>query len=86
MNERKTMTLNLTERERAVLEELSRKKELSKTALVRQALRLYQVIDARLSDGERLFFEDEKRRPRSRHMKQPGRGLATPRAEASQPG
>jgi hypothetical protein len=68
MNERKTMTLNLTEREMQILEELSRKKELSKTAVVRQALRLYQVIDARLSDGEKLFFEDEKAQRRSEVM------------------
>src|SRR5205823_14425730 len=39
---KKTMTLNLTEREMEVLEELSRKKELSKTAVIRQALRLFQ--------------------------------------------
>lgn len=62
MSDRKTMTLNLTEREMSMLEELSRKKDLTKTALVRQALRLYQVIDARLDDGEKLFFEDEKAR------------------------
>jgi len=68
MNDRKTMTLNLTEREMAILEELSRKKELSKTALVRQALRLYQVIDARLSSGEKLFFEDERAQRRSEVM------------------
>jgi hypothetical protein len=68
MNERKTMTLNLTEREMQILEELSRKKELSKTAVVRQALRLYQVIDARLTDGEKLFFEDEKAQRRSEVM------------------
>jgi hypothetical protein len=59
MNERKTMTLNLTERETAALEELSRKKELSKTALLRQALRLLGVIEARLSAGERVVFQSE---------------------------
>jgi len=68
MNERKTMTLNLTEREMQILEELSRKEELSKAAVVRQALRLYQVIDARLTDGEKLFFEDEKAQRRSEVM------------------
>jgi len=68
MSERKTMTLNLTEREMAALEELSRKKELSKTAIVRQALRLYQVIDARLDDGEKLFFEDQTSQRRAEVM------------------
>jgi hypothetical protein len=57
---KKTMTLNLTEREMEVLEELSRKKELSKTAVIRQALRLFQLVDARLARGEKLVFEDER--------------------------
>jgi hypothetical protein len=57
---KKTMTLNLTEREMEVLEELSRRKELSKTAVVRQALRLFELVDARLAQGEKLVFEDEK--------------------------
>lgn len=59
MNEKRTMTLNLTEPEMTALEELSKKKELSKTAVIRQALRLYQLIDARIAGGEKLVFEDE---------------------------
>jgi len=43
----------------AALEELCRKKELTKTALIRQALRLYQLVDMRVQAGEKLFFEDE---------------------------
>lgn len=57
---KKTMTLNLTEREMQALEELCRRKELTKTAVIRQALRLYQMVDARLAAGEKLFFEDER--------------------------
>jgi hypothetical protein len=57
---KKTMTLNLTETEMRVLEDLANKKELTKTAVVRQAIRLYQMIEARLSAGEKLIFEDEK--------------------------
>ncbi len=57
---KKTMTLNLTEAEMGVLEDLAKKKDVSKTALIRQALRLYQLIEARLSVGEKLVFEDEK--------------------------
>lgn len=61
MNEtKKTMTLNLSEREMEVLEDLSRRKDLSKTAVLRQALRLYQMVEAKLAAGEKLFFEDEK--------------------------
>ena len=59
MISKKTMTLNLTEAEMEVLEELASKKELSKTAVLRQALRLFQLVDARLAQGEKLFFEDD---------------------------
>lgn len=59
MSLKKTMTLNLTEAEMAVLDELAQKKDLSKTAVLRQALRLFQVVDLRLANGEKLFFEDE---------------------------
>jgi hypothetical protein len=58
MNLKRTMTLNLTDQEMVVLEALSVQKDLSKTALLRQALRLYQLVDARISRGEKLFFED----------------------------
>lgn len=57
MTGKKTMTLNLTDTEMKVLEELSSKKDLSKTAVLRQALRLYQLIDVRLSEGGKLFLE-----------------------------
>jgi len=57
MADKKTMTLNLTDAEMTVLEQLSARKEMSKTAVLRQALRLYQMLDARLSQGEKLFFE-----------------------------
>ena len=56
---KRTMTLNLTDAEMRVLESLSAQKDLSKTAVIRQALRLYQLLDARLSKGEKLFFEDK---------------------------
>lgn len=65
---RRTMTLNLTEAEMAVLEALSQKKELSKTALLRQALRMYQVIDVRLERGDKLIFEDDKTKEKSEVM------------------
>jgi hypothetical protein len=50
------------------LEALSHKKDLSKTALLRQALRLYQVIDARLERGEKLFFEDQAKKEKAEVM------------------
>jgi hypothetical protein len=60
--QKRTMTLNLTDQEMRVLEELSAQKDLSKTAVLRQALRLYQIVDTRLARGETLFFEDEEKK------------------------
>lgn len=65
---KKTMTLNLTEAEMAVLEELCEKKDLSKTVLLRQALRLYQRVEERLEKGEKLFFEDEASKEKAEIM------------------
>lgn len=54
---KRTMTLNLSEKEMQVLDELCAKKGLNKTALMRQALRLYQAVDQRIEQGEKLIFE-----------------------------
>lgn len=56
---KRTMTLNLTGAEMDALEDMSKRKDLSKTAVIRQALRLYQAVDTRLAAGEKLVFEDE---------------------------
>jgi hypothetical protein len=58
MSNKKTMTLNLTDSEMVALEALSVEKDVSKTAILRQALRLYQVISVRLQLGEKLFVEE----------------------------
>lgn len=58
MSGKKTMTLNLTDAEMAVLEGFAAEKDVSKTAILRQALRLYQVLNVRLQLGEKLFFEE----------------------------
>lgn len=65
---KRTMTLNLTDAEMRALDELARAKDMSKTAVLRQALRLYQAIDARLVKGEKLFFEDELERKKAELM------------------
>lgn len=65
MTKKKTLTLNLTDSESAVLDDLSKRKELTKTAVLRQALRLYQLIDTRLERGERVTFHDELRKSSS---------------------
>jgi len=65
---KKTMTLNLTDAEMSVLEELCAKKDLNKTAVLRQALKLYQMVEARLDRGDRLFFEDDKTKEKAEVM------------------
>jgi hypothetical protein len=60
--EKRTMTLNLTDPEMRVVEELCSKKDISKTALLRQALRLYQLVEMRTERGEKFFFEDEDKK------------------------
>jgi hypothetical protein len=65
---KKTMTLNLTDAEMSALEDLCQKKELSKTALLRQALRLYQVVESRIEKGDKLFFEDGEKKERAEVM------------------
>jgi predicted transcriptional regulator len=59
MAERKTMTLNLTDDEMSSLEALSARYDMSKTAILRKALRMYQVIQERVQRGEKLYLEDE---------------------------
>ena len=59
------MTLNLTPREMAVLEDLASKKDLSKTGVMRLALRLLQALDAKIQIGQKLMFEDEKTKEKS---------------------
>jgi len=65
---KRTMTLNLTAPEMEALEDFARRKDLTKTAVIRQALRLYQLVDARVAQGEKLFFEDELQRKKSEVM------------------
>jgi hypothetical protein len=59
------MTLNLTLREMAVLEELATKKDLSKTATMKLALRLLQAVDAKVQMGQKLYVEDEATKDKS---------------------
>lgn len=59
MMTKRTMTLNLTDAEMRVLDELSSRKDISKTAVLRQALRLYQTVESRVEKGEKLLFENE---------------------------
>lgn len=57
-----TMTLNLPVREMEVLTQLAEEQDLTKTQLMRQALRLYQLVHVRLRAGERLIFSGDEPR------------------------
>lgn len=65
---KRTMTLNLNPAEMTALEALCERKGMSKTALVRQALRLYQFVDERLERGEKVFVEDPKTKDKAELM------------------
>lgn len=65
---KRTMTLNLTDAEMRALEDMCEKKDLSKTSLLRQALRLYQLVESRLEAGAKLFFEDDKTKEKAEVM------------------
>ena len=62
---KRTMTLNLTTREMEALEVLASKKDLSKTATLRLALRLLQAVDAKVEMGQKLYTEDEQTKDKS---------------------
>ena len=62
---KKTMSLALPQREMDALEQLSEQKGISKSAVIRQALRFYQSIDLRLEAGDKLFFEDPTSKEKS---------------------
>lgn len=62
---KRTMTLNLTAREMEALEVLASKKDLSKTATLKLALRLLQAVDAKVDMGQKLYTEDEQTKNKS---------------------
>ena len=51
------MTLMLSDKEMTVLDRLAESRGMSKTALLRQALRLYQSVTERIENGEKVFME-----------------------------
>ena len=65
---KKTLTLVLSDAEMEVLDSLSTERSLTKTAVLRQALRLYQTLDQRQQRGEKLFFENEKSKEKAELM------------------
>ena len=61
MTVKRTMTLNLSPEEMDAVETVARRKDVTKTAIIKQAIRLYLLVDTRLGDGDKLFVEDEEK-------------------------
>lgn len=59
--EKKALTLNLPVEEMEALEAFAARKDVSKTAVLRQALRLLLHVEARRSTGGKIMFEDTVR-------------------------
>jgi regulatory protein YycI of two-component signal transduction system YycFG len=57
LNKKTLISLNLSEAELQLLAELSQKKEMSKSAILRQALRIMGMIEQRIEQGEKFYFE-----------------------------
>lgn len=55
--DRRQMTLVLSDKEMDLLDRMAERRGMSKTALVRQALRLYQSVTERIEGGEKVFVE-----------------------------
>ena len=62
MSDKKMLTLKLSPQEMATIEELARRKDVSKTAVIKQAVRLLMLVETRMGDGGKLFLEDENQK------------------------
>ncbi|MET1113230.1 MAG: ribbon-helix-helix protein, CopG family [Allosphingosinicella sp.] len=58
MTDRKAMTLILNGRDMTALEQLAAEKGVSKTAVIKQAIRLYQSMSERIVQGDKLYMEN----------------------------
>jgi predicted DNA-binding protein len=57
MSNKTLVSLNLSPSELELLTELSERKDMSKSAILRQALRMMAVIEQRIGQGEKFYFE-----------------------------
>ena len=62
MSDKKMLTIKLSQQEMEMIEELARGKDVSKTAVIKQAVRLLMLVETRLGDGGKLFLEDDKQK------------------------
>ncbi len=68
MTTKRAMTLTLTDNEMKLLDDLATRKDLTKTAIIRQAIRLYHLVDAKVADGSKLLIEDSASKDKSELM------------------
>lgn len=63
MSKKTLITLNLSDTELELLNSLSEKKDMNKSAVLRQALRMMGLIEQRIEQGEKFYFEtvDDKK-------------------------
>ena len=59
MGEKRTMTLNLSQEEMNSLDQLALRNDMSKTAVIRKAIRIYLTLEKRMQKGEHIFVEDD---------------------------
>jgi predicted transcriptional regulator len=59
------LVLNLSKNEMSALEALAQRKGQTKSALLRQALRLYESIENRVSQGARLVLEEPSKKEKA---------------------
>lgn len=57
MSKKTLVTLNLSDAELELLNSLSEKKDMNKSAVLRQALRMMGLVEQRIEQGEKLYFE-----------------------------
>jgi hypothetical protein len=68
LSDKRTMTLNLSSLEMETLERLAERKGLTKTALLKQALRLYQSIEERVVSGQKMLLEHPETKEKTELM------------------
>lgn len=62
---KRSILLHMSDTEMQVLESLAEKRGISKSAVLRQALRLYESVETRLDQGERLYLESSNKKDKS---------------------
>jgi predicted transcriptional regulator len=60
-----SLVLNLSKNEMSALDRLAENKGQTKSAVLRQALRLYESIDLRIAQGARLVLEEPDKKEKA---------------------